>query len=145
MNKNQTWIAVPTYWTFAAGEPGKELTAFDHPTPLDEEGTLVRTLESFRALSGEFTVLVVAAGTNPVIGQRVHDRVASLIRPFAKDFPLCLVSPANLPALNGLLSEAILALDSYGYWESRRVRHRSTVRLVSGPKYRNAVVTHMDL
>ena len=42
-----TWIAVPTYWTFLSTEPAVALTVFDHPTPLDEEGTLARTLESF--------------------------------------------------------------------------------------------------
>ena len=114
MTKPATWIAVPTYWTFAAGEGGVEQTVFDHPTPLNEEGTLVRTLESFRVLKGEFRVIVVAAGTNPVIGQRIHERVESLLRPFAGQFPLYLASPANLAALNASLSEPILQLDSYG-------------------------------
>jgi hypothetical protein len=112
--KQDTWIAVPTYWTFPSGAPGEEQTVFDHPTPLDEEGTLVRTLASFRALSGRFNVLLVAAGTNPELGARIHARVADLIRPFAADFPLYLVSPANLPQLNSLLPEPILKLDSYG-------------------------------
>jgi len=109
-----TWIAVPTYWTFPNGQPGEERTAFDHPTPLDEEGTLVRTLDAFRGFTGDFRVLVVAAGTNPALGADIHARVAGLIRPFAKDFPLFLASPANLPSLNALLSEPILSLDSYG-------------------------------
>ena len=114
MTFGQTWIVVPTYWTFPAAEKGAELTLFDHPTPLDEDGTLARTLESFRGLNGNFNVLVVAAATSPLIGRRVHDRVASLIRPFARAFPLYLASPANLPALNGLLAEPILKLDTYG-------------------------------
>jgi len=38
-----TWIAVPTYWTHPSSAPGEELTVFDHPTPLDEDGTLART------------------------------------------------------------------------------------------------------
>jgi hypothetical protein len=114
MNAQAVWIAVPTYWTFPAAEAGQELTVFDHPTPLGEDGTLVRTLESFRGLKGRFNVLVVAAGTNPAIGRRVHEKVSALVRPFAGAFPVYLVSPANLPALNGLLPEPILKLDSYG-------------------------------
>lgn len=114
MTNPTTWIAVPTYWTFAAGDAGEELTMFDHPTPLNEAGTIVRTLESFRALSGKFSVVVVAAGTNPGIGAKIHARVTSLIQPFAKDYPLYLASPASLQVLNGALPEPILKLDSYG-------------------------------
>jgi hypothetical protein len=114
MTNPTTWIAVPTYWTFPTGEPGAELTVFDHPTPLNEEGTIARMLESFRVLQGKFNVVVVAAGTNPLIGARVHERVLSLVRPFAKEFPIYLASPANLAALNATLPEPILALDSYG-------------------------------
>jgi hypothetical protein len=47
---------------FPSDAPGREETGFDHPTPLDEEGTLARTLTSFRAFGTECNVLVVAAG-----------------------------------------------------------------------------------
>jgi len=109
-----TWIAVPTYWTHAASKPDEEQVVFDHPTPLDEEGTLARTLESFRGLKGPFRVVVVAAGTHPAIGSPIHDKVSALIRPFAASYPVYCVSPANLPALNRMLPEPILKLDSYG-------------------------------
>jgi hypothetical protein len=110
-----TWIVVPTYWTFPAGESGVERVVFDHPTPLDKAGTLARTLESFRGLEGDFRVLVVAAATHPTLGLRVHERVASLLAPFTESFPVCLVSPANLPELNRLLAEPILRLGGYGH------------------------------
>lgn len=114
MTTSSTWIAVPTYWTFPTQEPGTEQTIFDHPTPLDCDGTLVRTLETFRRLKGSFNVLVVAAGTHPALGARIHEKVSALLKPFAADFPLYLASPANLPVLSKLMGESILALDSYG-------------------------------
>lgn len=114
VNKREIWIAVPTYWTFSSCERADELVLFDHPTPLDEQGTLVRTLESFRNLEGSFNVLIVAAATSPALGPRVHQQVMGLISPFAADFPLHLISPVNLPTLNRALSEPILRLDSYG-------------------------------
>jgi hypothetical protein len=108
------WIAVPTYWTYPAGESGEETTVFDHPTPLDDAGTLARTLESFTRLEGEFKVLVVAAGAHASLGERVHDRVAELLRPFAEELELYLASPKHLDALNAALPDPILKLDSYG-------------------------------
>jgi len=40
--------------------------------------------------------------------------VIEVIKPFAKNFPLYLVSPANLGELNNLLPEPLLKLDGYG-------------------------------
>ncbi|MBN1808508.1 MAG: hypothetical protein JW909_05530 [Planctomycetes bacterium] len=108
------WIAVPTYWTHPASAPGGETTVFDHPTPLDEEGTLARTLESFTNLRGDFSVLVVAATAHPALGEEVHSRVSRLLQPFAGRIRLFLASPVSLDALNGALGEPLLSLDSYG-------------------------------
>ena len=110
----KTWIVVPTYWTFPSGERGEEQTVFDHPTPLDEEGTLRRTLESFRVLDGEFAVLVVAACAHGDLGEATGRRVRELIAPLADDLRLYLVAPGDIGRLNGLLTRPILALDSYG-------------------------------
>jgi hypothetical protein len=108
------WIAVPTYWTYPSSESGAETTVFDHPTPLDEAGTLARTLESFAKLKGEFKVLIVAAGAHASIGERVGDRVAELLQPFTEKLDLYLASPKQLDALNAALPDPILKLDSYG-------------------------------
>ena len=108
------WIAVPTYWTWPTDEDGEERTVFDHPTPLNEEGTLGRTLESFTHLEGRFKVLIVAAGAHPDLGPRVHDRVSELIAPYAGRLEVALASPASLERLNATLAEPILSLDSYG-------------------------------
>jgi hypothetical protein len=108
------WIAVPTYWTYPEGEEGPETTVFDHPTPLDQEGTLVRTLESFLELKGQFKILIVAAVAHSSLGGRVGERVGQLLKPFREKLNLYLVSPAELDALNGSLNDPILKLDSYG-------------------------------
>jgi hypothetical protein len=108
------WIAVPTYWTHPSSKPGAETTVFDHPTPLDGEGTLSRTLESFAKLGGEFRVLVVAAAAHPDLGGAVHGRVAELIAPYARKLDLYLASPARLDVLNAALPDPILRLEGYG-------------------------------
>ena len=114
MNADNLWIAVPTYWTWPAEKAGEEVTVFDHPTPLDEDGTLARTLDSFRRLDGEFRVIVVAAAAHPDLGERVQEHVASILQPFASDLPLYLASPANVGGLNACLDKPVLRLDSYG-------------------------------
>lgn len=108
------WIAVPTYWTHPSTRPGPESVVFDHPTPLDEEGTLARTLASFCHLRGRFRVLVVAAAAHPSLGPAVHARITDLVRPYAGKMELYLASPVHLDAMNAALPEPILRLDSYG-------------------------------
>ncbi len=114
MAEPNLWIVVPTYWTHPSSKPGPETVVFDHPTPLDTEGTLARTLESFLHLQGRFRVLVVAAGAHPDLGQAVDMRVRELIEPYADRLDLHFVSPVHLEALNGSLVSPILRLDSYG-------------------------------
>jgi hypothetical protein len=112
--KGRAWIAVPTYWTWPASGGSEERTVFDHPTPLDEAGTLRRTLESFRGIEGDFTVLIVAACAHPDLGEATARRVRERIEPLADDLSLVLVAPPDLPRLNALLGESFLSLDSYG-------------------------------
>lgn len=112
--QDKAWIAVPTYWTWPNGQSGEEATVFDHPTPLDKEGTLRRTLESFRVLEGDFTVLVVAACADPSLGEATARRVRELIEPLAGDLSLVLVAPPDIPRLNAMLGESFLSMDSYG-------------------------------
>ena len=114
MSEKNIWIAVPSYWTYASGQEGEELTVFDHPTPLDETGTMGRMFESFLDLEGEVKVLVVAAGTHPSIADAIHNKVSDIIKPYADKMEIYLVSPKNLPIINSLLPEPILKLDSYG-------------------------------
>jgi hypothetical protein len=73
------WAAVPTYWTFPGGE-GPEEIVFDHPTPLDQPGTLRRTLESLIPLSSRgVEVGVVAAATASALEAAVARRVREVI------------------------------------------------------------------
>ena len=44
-------VVIPTYWSREKDEGWQEGDAvYDHPTPLDDEGTLRRTLESMKLL-----------------------------------------------------------------------------------------------
>ena len=42
-------MIIPTYWCRKTGDPWQEGDAvYDHPTPVDQEGTLERTLVSMK-------------------------------------------------------------------------------------------------
>ena len=78
----KTIITVPTYWTFPEGKGGRERVSYDHPTPLDREGTLVRLLESLRGLRGaDFGVFVIAATAAPELEAAAEGKVEEFISP----------------------------------------------------------------
>ena len=75
-------LAIPTFWTHPGGV-GEEEVIYDHPTPLDVDGTLSRCLDSLRKLAAVNTtiVVVVAAAADSLqaaVEQRVRDLVMDL-------------------------------------------------------------------
>lgn len=86
----KTTITIPTYWARKYGEKGSpEDAIFDHPTPLDQQGTLAHSLESLAALKcKDFQVLIITAPVNPQLADQVEKVVEKIITPFRKDFPI---------------------------------------------------------
>jgi CRP-like cAMP-binding protein len=78
----KTVMVIPSYWsreTKVGWQPGDAV--YDHPTPLDEEGTLAVTLESLRILENtDFTLVVLACATAADIEQEVDSRVRSIVK-----------------------------------------------------------------
>ena len=71
----------------------KNDAVYDHPTPLDFDGTLTRALESITVLSNrDFNVVVLACATSPDIEHQVEEKVRALAAPFESFFPLAVVS-----------------------------------------------------
>ncbi len=77
-------MVIPTYWARESGTGWKEGDAiYDHPTPLDREGTLLRTIQSLEILDEEdrdFQLVIIAAATAEEIEMDVERKVASIIR-----------------------------------------------------------------
>ena len=113
-------ITVPTYWTFPEGEGGRERVSYDHPTPLDREGTLVRLLESLRELRGsDFGVFVIAATAAPELEAAAEGKVEELISPFRGAFPIACFGAKDLAFLEERLQELgfaqrFFSLQGYG-------------------------------
>jgi glycosyltransferase involved in cell wall biosynthesis len=79
-NISEITMVIPSYWArpTAIGHQQGD-TIYDHPTPLDQEGTLRRTLESLNTLSfKQFQVCVLAVPTHYDIGDEVADKIKSI-------------------------------------------------------------------
>jgi hypothetical protein len=117
--KNIT-IVIPTYWCRPRGQAGlPEDAIFDHPTPVDESGTLQRCLGSLKALRRHsFQVLLITAPVSPLIAGQVERRVEQLIEPFRAAYPICQFGPSDLKRVRGVmeregLDPGLVSLEAY--------------------------------
>jgi len=104
----KTVMVVPSYWGRKSDE-GRRPTdvIYDHPTPLDEAGTLGRLLESLSVLKErDFELVVLAVSTAPDIREAVEQKVAGILRRGAGDIEARLFSSSHLAKLHAVLEKA---------------------------------------
>jgi len=113
-------IVIPTYWCRARGQAGRpEDAIFDHPTPVDESGTLQRCLKSLEALrTHDFQVLLITAAVNPQIAPEVEANVQRLIQRFEASYPITQFAPSDLMRVRGSLEQEgldpeLVSLEAY--------------------------------
>ncbi len=93
----QTYMVIPTYWTGENNEWNEGDAVFDHPTPLDKEGTLLRTLKSIDILEDkDFTLIIVAATTNPKYDDRVEKKLKEMLQKVDLPIETILFTPNRL-------------------------------------------------
>jgi hypothetical protein len=103
-------MVIPSYWS-RESEAGwqKGDAVYDHPTPLDSEGTLQRALESTAVLEDkDFQLVVIAVATAEDIAERVEAKVANLIKQAQPrlDVELLLFGQSHLAQIHELLRRA---------------------------------------
>jgi len=110
-------MVIPTYWGRAAGRQDGD-SVYDHPTPLDQPGTLERTLVSLRTLlDHDFQLVVVIATTAAGLADQARRRVTEIISAASPPVPTFLFGQRTLARLGQRLGEepaATLSLDGYG-------------------------------
>uniref|UniRef100_UPI00257CA660 hypothetical protein n=1 Tax=Oceanithermus sp. TaxID=2268145 RepID=UPI00257CA660 len=100
-------LVIPSYWSRPRPEvwrPGDAV--YDHPTPLDAEGTLHRTLESLRVLPRrDFRLVVLAVPTSDEIAPAVERRVETIVREAAAwlGVPWSVFGPSRLARVHAEL------------------------------------------
>ncbi len=93
----QTYMVIPTYWTGENNEWHEGDAVFDHPTPLNEEGTLLRTIKSIEILDDkDFTLIIIAATTNPKYNDAVERKLKSMLESIDLPVETILITPNRL-------------------------------------------------
>jgi len=115
-------MVIPSYWCRKKSEGWKETdTVYDHPTPLDEEGTLGRLLESLSVLAyRDFTLVVLGVSTAPDIRKEVETRIAAIIEQVQTEVKIYSFSYSHLKNIHRYLHQQgldrftpLLKLDGY--------------------------------
>ena len=98
-------MVIPTYWSKKSSVGWKEGdVVYDHPTPLDKEGTLMRTLKSINLLKDKnFQLVVIAVATSDEIEKYVLDKVSNIIKSSALDIEVFLFGYSHLRQIHKLL------------------------------------------
>src|SRR6056297_2707395 len=74
-------MVVPTYWgrdTKTGWQLGDDI--YDHPTPIDQSGTLPRFLKSLKKLEKDFELVIILCTTTPQIKKEAYQKVKRIIK-----------------------------------------------------------------
>ncbi len=85
------FVVIPTYWQGKKDRKRlKSDLTFDHPTFLDGEETLTKSLESIKNIKTDkkFKVLIITATVDPSLNEEVEKRVEEIINPFKPYFEI---------------------------------------------------------
>ena len=105
-------VIIPTFWTRPQPKRGRTAptpiddltTVYDHPTPIDSDGTLPQCLESLRKVQGLGRVVIIVATTDESIEHRAEDKVREIVDDFP-DIDAFVFGPAELGSLHRRLEQ----------------------------------------
>ena len=102
-------VLIPTYWSRAKREWKEGDAVYDHPTPIDEEGTLARTLESMKKLSvKDFKLVLLICPTTPDVAEAAEKRVVQIVRDVALQAETYIFTISDLARI----AESMYAIDT---------------------------------
>jgi hypothetical protein len=101
-------VIIPTYWSRKTGEPWLESDAvYDHPTPIDQKGTLGRTLESMKLLNErDFKLVILVCPTAPELEEAAFGQVLRIVREVGLNAETYLFTAADLREMSKIFTEA---------------------------------------
>ena len=106
-NKNslKVTMVIPSYWSRESKVGWKEGDAvYDHPTLLDGENTLRRTLQSIDILEDKnFQLVVIAVATAEDIAKQVEDKVLNIIKSISLGVDVFLFGSTHLGQIHSIL------------------------------------------
>ena len=98
-------MVIPSYWSRESNIGWKEGDAvYDHPTQLDGENTLRRTLQSIDILEDKnFQLVVIAVATAEDIAKQVEDKVLNIIKSISLGVDVFLFGSTHLGQIHSIL------------------------------------------
>jgi hypothetical protein len=98
-------MVIPSYWARESDVGWKEGDAIcDHPTPLDNEGTLLRAIQSIDILEDKnFQLVIIAVATAEDIETQVEKKVANIIKSSNPGVEALLFGHSHLKQIRELL------------------------------------------
>jgi len=99
-------MVIPSYWGRKKSEGWKETDAvYDHPTPLDEKGTLGRVLKSLSILENkDFNLVVLGVSTAQDIQGDVESKISSIVKETAPELKTIFFSYSHLAKIHQYLT-----------------------------------------
>jgi GT2 family glycosyltransferase len=104
-------VIIPTFWTRPKSKRGRTASAiddlstvYDHPTPIDSDGTLGDCLRSLQQVDGLGRVVIIVAATDESIEHRAEDKVHEIVDEFP-DIDAFVFGPAELGSLHRRLEQ----------------------------------------
>lgn len=91
-------MVIPTYWGRSRREPlNLEDVVYDHPTPVDKEGTLRRALESLGVLKNkQFEIIVLGAASHPAFKKEAEEKISKIVADFKDDWQITQLSFSDI-------------------------------------------------
>lgn len=115
-------MVIPSYWGRKKDEGWRKTdTVYDHPTPLDEDGTLGRLLKSLSILENkDFTLVILGVSTAKDIQKDVESKISSILKETETEVSTLLFSYSHLAKIHQYLIDNdkekfnfLLQLDGY--------------------------------
>lgn len=103
-------VVIPTYWSRKSTEGWKKGDAiYDHPTPVDKEGTLKRTLESLKNLNDkDFKLVILLCPTTIDIEKEAEEKVKNIINSLDMGIETFLFTPRSLRTIKSIFKSSDL-------------------------------------
>lgn len=118
----KTTMVIPSYWARERAEGQRAGDAvYDHPVPIDEEGTLGRAIESIGILEEkDFELVIIAVANAKDIEAKVEEKVSRIISATPSHVKTHIFSHSHLKRIQKVLAESsgekfadLLSLEGY--------------------------------
>ncbi len=122
-------MVIPVYYSRSKSEGHQDGdSVYDHPTPIDEDGTLKRTLESIRIIKNkDFQLVILVSPTSEEFTEKAKEKVNRILTEVNLDIQTFIFTPTELERIKDIavkqnINENVInLLDISGYANVRNM------------------------